>query len=113
MFDIRYNPDYIIIEPITTQSKNVFEIHRVNYSHTSLPRSSTVAFMPPLMLLLPDLPNCSAIRTFSSPRLCFSNVASLWPSASAFSTFCLSRFWTFCRWRLVSGSETFEACDDD
>jgi hypothetical protein len=82
----------------------------------------------PLLMLLPDLPNCLAIRTFSSPRLCFSNVASLWASASALSnfclsrfwtfclsrfwTFCLSRFWTFCCWHLVTGSEAFEACDD-
>lgn len=66
----------------------------------------------PLLMLLPDLPNCLAIRTFSSPRLCFSNVASLWASASALLNFCLSRFWTFCCWHLVTGSEAFEACDD-
>lgn len=68
--------------------------------------------MPPL-ILLPDLLNWSVIRTFSSSRLCFANVASLCASASVFSAFSFSRFWAFCRWRLVSGSEGFRTCDDE
>lgn len=65
------------------------------HSQTSFPRSSTVAFIPPLAVLPLAFPACSIILAFSASRLCLPSAATRSASASALAAFSFSRFCKF------------------
>ena len=86
------NPEYQLpnyVQPYAKSTDHSF------YSQTSLPRSSTTAFIPPLSFFPP--PPAPPSRSRSLSFLCRANKASLSDSACAFAAFSRSRLAAF--WR--------------